>query len=100
QIGISFIRRNTAFMEIKRIKFLLLASLLVLNGCGAFRSGETTTSTQQQAPPAPIVVDGVRASYADVVEKTSPAVVRIDAEHKSTQQPQQFPFADNPFFRD
>ncbi|MDI1240402.1 MAG: Do family serine endopeptidase [bacterium] len=37
---------------------------------------------QPSAPPAPIVVDGVRTSYADVVEKSSPAVVRIEAEVK------------------
>jgi serine protease Do len=93
-----------AFQEIKNIKFLsllLLAALFVLNGCGSFRgSADNSVTQQQQAPPAPIVVDGVRASYADVVEKTSPAVVRIDAERKSKQQPQQFPFGDNPFFRD
>ncbi|HEY0427575.1 MAG TPA: Do family serine endopeptidase [Pyrinomonadaceae bacterium] len=92
-----------AFQEQKSIKFtsvLLAAALLVLSGCGSFTRQENASNTQQQIPPAPIVVDGVRTSYADVVEKTSPAVVRIDAERKSKQQPQQFPFADNPFFKD
>jgi serine protease Do len=93
-----------AFQEIKNIKFLsllLFVPLFVLNGCGSFNGkADNSTTTQPQAPPAPIVVDGVRASYADVVEKTSPAVVRIDAERKTKQQPQQFPFADNPFFRE
>jgi Do/DeqQ family serine protease len=94
-----------AFQEIKRIKLLsslLAASLVVLSGCGSFngRADNSAATQQSVTPPAPIVVDGVRASYADVVEKTSPAVVRIDAERKSRQQPQQFPFADNPFFKD
>jgi Do/DeqQ family serine protease len=71
-----------------------------LSGCNSnfFGRQENPSSTQTtQAPPAPIVVDGVRASYADVVEKTSPAVVRIDAERKTKNQPQQFDFGDSPF---
>ena len=52
-----------------------------------------------QAPPAPVVVDGMRTSYADVVEKTSPAVVRIEADHKAKPQAQQqTPFGED-FFR-
>ena len=38
-------------------------------------------STEAPVPPPapmPVVVDGMRTSYADVVEKTSPAVVRIE----------------------
>ena len=54
---------------------------------------------QPSAPPAPVSIDGVRTSYADVVEKTSPAVVRIEADHKAAAQPQQFPFGDDDFFR-
>lgn len=53
-------------------------------GCKAgFLGGEEVPpQTQPAAPPAPVVVEGVRTSYADVVEKTSPAVVRIEAEVK------------------
>jgi Do/DeqQ family serine protease len=69
-----------------------------MSGCkfGQF-SGQTASTNesapaQPLAPPAPVVVDGVRTSYADVVQKTSPAVVRIEAEIKARQpqQPQQF----------
>ncbi len=50
------------------------------------------------APPSPIVVDGVRTSYADVVEKASPAVVRIEADQKARPQaPSRSPLDD--FFR-
>jgi len=38
------------------------------------------------------------ASYADVVNKTAPAVVTIHASTR-VRQPQQFPFMDDPFFR-
>jgi serine protease Do len=51
------------------------------------------------APPQQVVVDGVRTSYADVVERTSPAVVRIQSERKETaSKPGQHPFGDD-FFR-
>ena len=96
---------KNAVQEIKQIKFLsiLVIALLVLSGCkSGFLSGETAPAAapQQAPPPAPVVVDGVRTSYADVVEKTSPAVVRIDAERKAKQETQQFPFGDNPMLRD
>jgi serine protease Do len=79
------------FSKLKLQTFLALVLFVSLfSGCkSGFFSGQETSSslTQNQssnaAPPAPIVVDGVRQSYADVVEKTSPAVVTIDAEQKS-----------------
>jgi Do/DeqQ family serine protease len=89
---------------------ILLAALLVTTaaagGCrtGLFGGTEIPAPAETSAPPAPLVVDGVRTSYADVVEKTSPAVVRIEAESKSRrtqdqQQPQVNPFGDDDFFR-
>lgn len=82
-----------------------LVSLLILSlgfaaaGCRTnLLGGEDAPMAQQPAaPPAPVATDGVRTSYADVVERSSPAVVRIEAEHKSRGQAQQFPFDD--FFR-
>ena len=89
------------------LSFILVVSLLSMTGCksNAFSSDEVlTTQTQaqpqQQPPPAPLVVDGVRTSYADVVDRTSPAVIRIDAERKTKSAPQQFPFGDDPQFRE
>ncbi len=89
-------------------RFLLVfafVSVVAVSGCrtGLLGSEEVPAATAQPAaPPAPIVVDGVRTSYADVVEKTSMAVVRIEAEHKNkpqSAQPQpQFPFGDD-FFK-
>ena len=75
-------------------KFLLVAALssaVVFSGCntGLLSGSPTTTAPAEPiAPPAPIVVDGVRTSYADVVEKSSPAVVRIEAEVKGRAQSQ------------
>jgi serine protease Do len=91
---------NKLFGQIGNYKFLalfLVLSLSTITGCKSNLIGTTAptteTQTQPQAPPAPIVVDGTRTSYADVVEKTSPAVVRIEAEIKLKQSPQQ----QNPF---
>lgn len=80
---------------------LLLAATLG-SGCGngLFGGGEVpAVPSQPAAPSAPVSIDGIRTSYADVVEKTSAAVVRIVAENRSKKQTQQFPFGDDDFFR-
>lgn len=89
-----------------RIRFLsgllILVSLAVFSGCKSnLLTGEQPNiQPPPPAPSAPIVVDGVRTSYADVVEKTSPAVVRIESQIKTQAQPQQqFPFGDDDFFK-
>jgi Do/DeqQ family serine protease len=62
--------------------------------------GNDTAPVQQPAPPPqPVSVDGVRTSYADVVERTSPAVVRIESDIKTKGQMMQFPFGDDDMFR-
>lgn len=77
----------------------MIAMALLASSCktGLLGSGEVPAA-QPQAPAQPLVVDGVRTSYADVVDKTSPAVVRIEAEHKEKASPiQQSPFPDDMF---
>ena len=86
------------------IKNFFVVALIVLvsfvSGCKTgLLGGVEAPPAQPQAPAAPIVVDGMRTSYADVVEKTSPAVVRIEADHKETKTVNpQFPGGDD-FFR-
>ncbi len=81
-------------------KFLILvsvSSLLVLSGCGSFGiAPQQTAENTIQAPTAPptVVVDGMRTSYADVVQKTTPAVVSITADRKATEQNISSPFGD------
>lgn len=89
-------------MSINRIfTVVFLATVAVTTGCKAgLFGGEVPTNNQPQEPAAPVVVDGMRTSYADVVQKTSPAVVRIEAIHKergNAQMPQ-FPGGDD-FFK-
>lgn len=83
----------------------LFLLLFVFAGAGCrtnlFSGAETPQGeTQNQTPPpSPIVVDGMRTSYADVVEKTSPAVVQIFSERKTKPQAEQMPFGNDDFFR-
>ena len=79
---------------------LVLAAAAASFSCKTNLLGNDTPSTQQPAPPPqPVSVDGVRTSYADVVERTSPAVVRIESDIKTKGQNMQFPFGDDDMFR-
>ena len=66
----------------KRLTVFLVVSVVLVAGCTPNLLGDSkTTSTEKKpaAPPAPVVVNGVRTSYADIVGKTTPAVVQITA---------------------
>ncbi len=87
----------------KFLSVLLVISLLALAGCKTnFLSGPEAPPVpdQPQTPPAPVVVDGMRTSYADIVGKTSPAVVMVRSERKAQTAPQQYPFGDDPMLRE
>jgi serine protease Do len=87
----------------KRYVFILIMlTALTAAGCrtGLFGSDVPASPGEPAPPPAPVVVEGIRTSYADVVEKTSPAVVRIVAEGRAKQQSvEQSPFGDDFFKR-
>ena len=91
-------------MQLNRIFIVALISFAAVFSCcktGLFGSEPAAPPPAAPAPAAPVVVDGTRTSYADVVERTSPAVVRIEAEHKNgvPQTQQRSPFGDDDFFR-
>ncbi len=63
-----------------------LSFSLLLSACGTAlmpqreaAEPKTNEETETKAPPERVVVDGMRTSYADLVEKTASAVVRITA---------------------
>lgn len=58
---------------------------------------EAPVNAQPAAPAEPVVVNGIRTSYSDVVERSSPAVVRIEAEHKEKAPQQQLTIPNSPF---
>lgn len=68
----------------------LVACAVAFTGCktGLLNGGEQVPAvpSPQNTEPAPVSTDGVRTSYADVVEKTSGAVVRIEAVTKAKPQ--------------
>lgn len=83
----------------KFLVVMLIAAFSLIPACKTgLLGGEEMPAVPKQEPAAPVVVEGMRTSYADVVEKTSPAVVRIEAEHKEKASPvQQSPFPDDMF---
>jgi len=73
---------------------VLCLSVFLSSGCksnlfGGENVSSAPASNEAQAPPAPLVVDGVRASYADIVDKVAPAVVKVNSVHKekASKQP-------------
>ncbi len=86
----------------KFILVLVILASLGASGCkaGLFGSDIPSAPAEAPAPAAPVVVEGIRTSYADVVEKSSPAVVRILSEGKAkTQAIEESPFGDDFFKR-
>jgi Do/DeqQ family serine protease len=76
-------------------------SFFTLTGCKSNTAEEipsAPTQIQPQAPPAPVVGDGSRLTYADVVDRVAPAVVMVTIEQRAKpSQQREAPFLDNPF---
>jgi Do/DeqQ family serine protease len=78
----------------------LVIVIICLAGCN-----RETPQIQYAAPNSstannpPATSPGVAYSYADVVSKVAPAVVTIHSQIR-VRAPQQYPFGDDPFFRD
>ena len=82
----------------------ILYSLLLVVFAFAACSGQSklmslTPSASASAAPVTTSAPGVQASYADLVSRVAPAVVTIRSTERS-RAPQQFPFMDDPSFRD
>ncbi|MGB7070407.1 MAG: DegQ family serine endoprotease [Pyrinomonadaceae bacterium] len=90
-----------------KFKLFVIISILAAAASSACRTnllgGEELPGVPAAQPvpqAAPVASDGYRTSYADVVEKSSAAVIRIEVEHKN--QPKQQPGQQSPlddFFR-
>jgi serine protease Do len=88
--------------------FWIVVALIAL-ASSSCQKEQQSKNTAQSAPssPAPVVnhasdqnkTGGPPLSYADVIEKAGPAVVTIRSERR-VRAPRQFPFFDNPLFRD
>ena len=85
-----------------RVNILLSLALVVVSFASC--SGQSRLMTIKPADPAPPAasnsgVVGVQTSYADLVSRVSPAVVTIRSTER-TRTAQQFPFMDDPMFRE
>ncbi len=67
--------------------FVIVTFAFLLNGCKtATLDGTETPSSQSKPisqPPSPILTDGTRVSYADIVDRVAPAVVKVTVEVKA-----------------
>ena len=81
--------------------FLSLILVVVAFASCSGQSKLMSLTPTESAPPAPAAsgVTGVQGSYADLVSRVSPAVVTIRSTERS-RAPQQFPFMDDPTFRE
>lgn len=91
------------FSRVKAFFFLSLAAFSFA-GCRNLGSEIAPATTPSLPPPssqAPIIMgDGIRASYADVVERVAPAVVNIVVSKREAAEENLQPLLDDPQFRD
>ena len=85
---------------ISRVNILLSLVLVAfsVSACSGQSRGMSLAPAQPSQPPALAPV-GLQSSYADLVSRVSPAVVTIRSTERS-RPAQQFPFMDDPRFRD
>ena len=78
----------------------VLFSLVFILSCVSCGSHEVTSASanSKSSSVAPLITSGGQQSYADVVDRVAPAVVTIRAALR-LRAPKQFPFFDDPFFR-
>jgi serine protease Do len=77
---------------------LTIAVCLLLISCQSHPSTTNAGSVPRELPTGSPSINGPVLSYANVVDHVAPAVVTIHAS-KRVRAPQQFPFSDDPFFR-
>jgi Do/DeqQ family serine protease len=98
-------KRRFLLLPAKHFSIVAIMIVLALSACRKEpQSQNTAPSTSAPAPAVNGASDqnkpsGPQLSYADVIERAGPAVVTIRSERR-VRAPRQFPFFDNPLFRD
>jgi serine protease Do len=73
---------------------------LTLASCNRLTERQRTEGpSERPVPPVPVVAPGGQLSFADVVDRVTPAVVTIRSERR-VRAPQQFPFFNDPMLRE
>jgi Do/DeqQ family serine protease len=80
------------------MKRTALVLWFVLFAVGCHNRPSSSGSEPRSMPGGSAAVTGPLLSYADVVDRVAPAVVTIQSSQR-VRAPQQFPFSDDPFFR-
>jgi len=93
-LNVLIARKNLSWSRFAKPLLLLLILQLCLSGCSR---SESVDLPPPSAEPA-TTTTGIRTSYAEVVNRVSPAVVTIRTKGR-VHAPRQFPFMDDPFFR-
>ncbi|MGI9036980.1 MAG: Do family serine endopeptidase [Pyrinomonadaceae bacterium] len=95
-------------MMFKSNKIYLVFSIIALaifsiTSCkSSYFQAEAPTAQQPQIQPQsapPVLADGSRTSYADIVDRVAPAVVKVSIEHKIKAGEQTVSPLDNDFFK-
>jgi Do/DeqQ family serine protease len=76
---------------------VVYAACLLLVSCST-QSSSAGSAPPRQLPSGAVTNSGPILSYADVVDRVAPAVVTIRSSRR-VRAPQQFPFSEDPFFR-
>jgi len=97
-------RHVTSFYRGATLRLNIFLSLLLVVFAFASCSGQSklmSLTPAGSAQPAPVAseIQGMQASYADLVTRVAPAVVTIRSTERS-RVAQQFPFTDDPNFRE
>lgn len=90
-----FARRRMVGAQILIISFVLV-SLAACKGQASSTAGSQASIAENTSSNLPVPAQN---SYASIVSRVTPAVVTIRSERRM-RAPQQFPFFDDPFFRD
>ncbi len=77
----------------------IVAACLILPACQSFAPRRSATgSASREVPSGNAAPSGPLLSYANIVDQVAPAVVTIRSSRR-VRAPQQFPFFNDPFFR-
>src|SRR4051812_20255822 len=78
----------------------LLLSIVIIFSYAACKGHTSVMALPASVAPNPAAsAPAAQNSYADVITRVAPAVITVRAD-KRVRAPQQFPFFDDPFFRD
>src|ERR1043165_9824448 len=78
---------------------LVIFTVLALTSCNRSYSTYASAEPRSTAPAGAVTSSGPLVSYADVVDRVAPAVVTIRSS-KRVRAPEQYPFMDDPLFRE